>query len=59
MNRETFNRLFAATKDTWFEPRTLNRLNNLAYRYLKAYDADDRNIEQIVKAAFDYAANQL
>ena len=59
MTRFQFNSHFAATPDTWHEPETLDRLNDAAYAWMRFANVDDANIEQITKAAFDYANNSL
>ena len=59
MKRTEFDGRFAATADNWLEPATLDRVNELAFAWLADYSADDPNIEQLVKSAFDHANNSL
>ena len=62
MTRREFNERFAATPDNWFEPATLDRLNDLAYASLTDIDisaTDDYLLDQFVKSAFDDANNAL
>lgn len=58
MTRAEFDRRFAATGDNWFEPETLDRLNDLAFAYLAEFDAETVDADT-VKSAFDRANNSL
>lgn len=59
MTRTQFNTLFAAMPDNWFEPSTLNLVNDLAFAWLAEISPENPNIEQLVKSAFDFANNTL
>lgn len=59
MTRTEFNANFAATLDIWFEPETLERLNDLAFSRLAKISADDPNLCDLVKSAFDWANDSL
>lgn len=59
MTRTEFNANYAANSDNWYEPETLNRLNDLAFEYLAAVDCDAEHLVDLVKSAFDHANNAL
>ena len=59
MTRADFDKLFAATANNWFQPETLNELNDRAYAFLSETALDDPDIDNLVKWAFDRANNQL
>ena len=67
MTRTEFNSRFAATPDNWFDPETLDELNDRAFAFLADLDVseygdatgNDDRIEQLVKGAFDRANNDL
>lgn len=59
MTRREFDLHFAATADNWFEPATLDELNNRTFALVRHVDINDRLVNQIVKNAFDLANNEL
>ena len=61
MTRTEFDSHYAATSDNWFEPETLDRLNDLAFEYLRdeQVDEDGEVDSNVIKFAFDRANNAL
>ena len=59
MTLTEFNEHCAATADSWFEPETLDRLNDLAFSRLAKESIDDDDLYQIRSWAFDWANNAL